>query len=107
MLIIIVWGTNMLKVKKIMSQSSWFEIITIIVTMILSVAVLVLSLLGLFNVLPGELTISIFLPLLGIILLLNGIITYKKNKLYGIFALASAAFVFSTYILIFVIKMLF
>lgn len=68
--------------------------VSLVITAVLSVAVIALSILGLTNVLELEITNEITAPMLGIVLLINGIRFWKTNKTAALFSVLVSVFVF-------------
>jgi hypothetical protein len=79
--------------------------LTSIIVYFCTFLVIILSILGLFHILPIELTNSIAIPMLGIITLINGLKTYKTNKRAGIISLVSAIIILVCSIFIFLCKL--
>ena len=96
----------MSKFKEKWNRNSTFEKIVLIVSIICSLVVVLLSLLGIINVIPIELTNSIVLPLAGLVTLLNGINTYKRNKQLGIFSIICSAIIFACCLGIFIFRII-
>ena len=75
-----------------------------IIIIILSCIVMLLSTIGLFGIVNINITNSIVIPMLGVITLLNGIKTYKRNKTVGIFLFCCVAIVFLICAVVFLFK---
>lgn len=94
----------MTKLKEIWKKKSIFERMAMLITILLSCCVIILSVIGLTGIVTIDITNSIVIPLLGIVTLLNGLVTYKKNKLTGTIALLCAGFIFVCCISVFAMK---
>ena len=73
-----------------------------IVSILLSACVLILSVLGLGDIMPVDITNSIAIPMLGIIMLVKGLVNFRKNKFAGIINLLCAGFIFVCCIIVFI-----
>lgn len=60
-----------------------------------------MSVIGLFGIIDINITNSISIPILGVVIFLNGILTYKNKKALGIFVFSSAIFIFCICIVVF------
>lgn len=68
-----------------------------VIVLVLSGSVVILALLGLLNIIPGEITSIVTYPMLAIALLINGVKTYKTNKAAGIFMMLCVVLIFITF----------
>jgi|GEM_PF-3416973 len=80
-------------------KKSVFEKVIATTMLLLSCCVIVLSTLGLADVFAIGTTNLIVQPMLGIIMLLNGFIQYKINKIVAVFVWFCSAFIFLCWIL--------
>ena len=85
---------DMRKFKENWNKASLLEKILLIAVFIIALTVIILSSLGVLNIIPLELTNSIVQPMLAAFFLLNGITVYKKNKTTGIIFIVCSAIIF-------------
>jgi hypothetical protein len=86
--------------------TSSFQKILRIVSINLSVIVFTLAILGLSGVLDMKVANSIFMPMLGLITLSNGLTTYKTNKVSGVVNICCAILMLIFCIVLFAIKLI-
>lgn len=79
-------------------QKSLFMKILTIVGFIISIAIMILSFLQVFNV--WDKAINIFEPLLGVLMLIQTVENWKKNRTTAYFSLFVAIFIFIVAIII-------
>lgn len=78
-------------------QMSLTKRLLLLITLILSMIVIVLSICGIIGIVDSRMSNYISQPLVGIILSINGVLMYKKNKTVAMFLLCCVAFVLITY----------
>ena len=87
-------------------KSNWKEATNInkiiaVISILMSIALVVLAMLQLFNV--WEQAINVFMPLVGVVNLCEAYLNWKQNKAHAIFSIGIAAFIFICSLIILVI----
>lgn len=92
----------MRKVSYVWSQKQKYEKVLSVMGIICSVSIIILAFMQIFGI--WKTAANIFEPLLGILLLIQAIQNWKKNKSVAIFSLCVAIFIFLVSIIIFVLR---
>ena len=80
------------KINRAWCGMKMYEKISFIVGSICSVSVIMLAFLQLLSI--WENAINIFVPLLGVLMLTQGVLQWRKNKKLAVFSLCAAIFIF-------------
>ncbi|MDV4150861.1 DUF3953 domain-containing protein [Clostridium sp. AL.422] len=89
-------------IKEVWSSKSTSKKVLSIISVICSIIIIVLACMQIFGI--WENAINVFEPLLGVVLLIQAIQNWKKNKVVAIVNLCAAIFIFLVWIFIFVIR---
>lgn len=92
----------MVRIKSIWIQKSTSEKILSLFVSISSIIIIVLAFMQILGI--WENTINVFEPLLGVVILIQAIQNWKKNKIVAIFSLCASIFIFLVAIFIFFIR---
>lgn len=84
-------------------QMSSFERVIFSCSIVLSMIVLASSFAGLTGIVESDVSNLISQPVMGIVLLLNGLIMYKKTRTMAVMMFCAAGFVLISYVIVFVI----
>jgi len=82
---------------------SSFERVIFSCSIVLSMIVLASSFAGLTGIVESDVSNLISQPVMGIVLLLNGLIMYKKTRTMAVMMFCAAGFVLISYVIVFVI----
>lgn len=80
------------KINRAWCEMRIYEKISFILGSICSVSVIVLASLQLLGI--WEKSINIFEPLLGVLMVTQGVLQWKKNKIVAVFSFCTAVFIF-------------
>ena len=90
------------RIKSIWIQKSTSEKILSLFVSICSIIIIVLAFIQILGI--WENSINVFEPLLGVVILIQAIQNWKKNKIVAIFSLCASIFIFLVAIFIFFIR---
>lgn len=90
------------RIKSIWIQKSTSEKILSLFVSICSIIIIVLAFMQILGI--WENSINVFEPLLGVVILIQAIQNWKKNKIVAIFSLCASIFIFLVAIFIFFIR---
>ena len=89
-------------IKDIWSQKQTYEKVLSVIGIICSLSIIILGGMQILGI--WKTAINVFEPLLGVLMLIQAIQYWKKNKVVAIFSLCVAIFIFLVAISIFVIR---
>ena len=89
-------------IKGVWRQESTSKKVLTIISVICSIIIIVLAGMQILGI--WENAINVFEPLLGVVILIQSIQKWKKNKVLAIFSLCTAIFIFLVAIFIFLIR---
>lgn len=92
----------MMKSKDIWSQEQTSEKVLTVISSICSISIIILACMQILGTWKNA--IDVFEPLLGVVILIQAIQNWRKNKKVAIFSLCAAIFIFLVSIFIFVIR---
>ena len=90
------------RIRTIWNQKNIGEKVLSVIATICSVIIIVLACIQILGI--WENAINVFEPLLGVVILIQAIQNWKKNKIVAIFSLCASIFIFLVSIFIFVIR---
>ena len=90
------------RIRTIWIQKNTGEKVLSVIATICSVIIIVLACIQILGI--WENAINVFEPLLGVVILVQAIQNWKKNKIVAIFSLCASIFIFLVSIFIFVIR---
>lgn len=90
------------KVRDIWNQKQTYEKVLSVMGIICSISIIILVCMQILGI--WKTAINVFEPLLGVMILIQAIQNWKKNKAVAIFSLCVAIFIFLVSIFILVIK---
>ena len=90
------------KIRDIWSQKQTYEKVLSVMGIICSIIIIILACMQILGI--WKTAINVFEPLLGMLMLIQAIQNWKKNKVVAIFSLCVAIFIFLVTIFIFVIR---
>lgn len=95
-------GDIMINIRENWNQKQTQEKVLYIMEIICSISIIILVSMQIFNI--WENAIYVFEPLLGILMLIQAIQNWKKNKVLSLVALGAAIFIFLVAVFVFPIK---
>jgi hypothetical protein len=95
-------GGKMENIKNIWSQKQTYEKVLFVMGIICSISIMILAGMHILGI--WKTAINVFQPLMGVLMLIQGIQYWKKYKVVAIFSLCVALFIFLVSISIFVIR---
>jgi hypothetical protein len=90
------------KINRAWCEMRMYEKISFILGSICSVSVIILASLQLLGI--WEKAINIFEPLLGVLMVTQGVLQWRRNKMLAVFSLCAAIFIFTIAFFIYFIK---
>lgn len=90
------------KVRDIWNQKQTYEKVLSVMGIICAISIIILACMQILGI--WKTAVNIFEPLLGVLILIQAIQNWKKNKAVAIFSLCVAIFVFLVSIFILVIR---
>lgn len=87
------------KIRNVWSEKQTYEKVLFVMNMICSISIIILACMQILDI--WRAAVIVYEPLLGVLMLIQAIQNWKKNKVLAIFSLCAAIFIFLVSIVIF------